>query len=172
MPTTQLPLLLRTCGTCSACCTPLGIDSDGLQKAPGVPCRHLGPNRQGCTIYATRPTHCQRYLCAWRNGMGDDEHRPDRLGLLLSGCIVRADLVSELRIPDAAFICHSWVGAAGTTEAHSYLEAIANSYIIIGLEDERARWVIGPQRVLQRVMPWCLAHKVPITSILDLSVDR
>lgn len=175
MPTipvlSSLPLLLRSCGDCSACCTPLGIDNDGLRKPPGVPCHHLGPAGRGCTIYATRPTHCQRYLCGWRNGIGEDAHRPDRLGILLSACMVRAELVTSLRLPATAFLCHSTHAGDLSRAATEYLEAVAVQYIVIGVEHETARWAVGPELALTRAMTLCRALGHPITAILDLSVN-
>lgn len=75
---------IRSCGTCYQCCITLGIDA--LKKRPGQACKHLsGVNPEGrCSIYATRPDACVKYYCFWLVGMGDDDFRPDKSGILVS----------------------------------------------------------------------------------------
>lgn len=64
----------RSCGSCSACCTFLRIDSrpgfstrldnnEDIAKAAGSPCRFLAD--QGCGIYDVRPLVCRRFRCDW-----------------------------------------------------------------------------------------------------------
>jgi hypothetical protein len=76
---------LRSCGSCTVCCTALAIDTSELRKQPGVLCMHC--TRTGCGIYETRPPVCRSYLCGWfmLTDLGD-EWRPDRSGILLSPC--------------------------------------------------------------------------------------
>lgn len=52
-----------SCDGCSMCCTLLGVKE--LDKAPGVPCRHLKDNR--CSIYDERPPSCREFECIWRS---------------------------------------------------------------------------------------------------------
>jgi len=79
----------RPCGPCTACCTAMGVRE--LEKKPRVPCTFLNRNRQnlagGCTRYATRPTTCKHFMCAWAtdqatNLLGDGD-RPDKVGFML-----------------------------------------------------------------------------------------
>lgn len=73
----------RQCGGCTQCCIVLGIDSPGLKKDRGTPCRHLG--RGGCGIYRDRPAVCREYLCLWRVLEELPEAaRPDRCGVLFT----------------------------------------------------------------------------------------
>ena len=81
----------RTCGPCTACCGPglhfdpsmidalydLEIVSKGAAESCGL--RRHG----GCGAYLRRPVGCRMYRCAWLDGLGDDEHRPDLSGLML-----------------------------------------------------------------------------------------
>lgn len=68
----------RSCGTCSACCTVLGIVA--LGKGPNTPCAHqVG---KGCSIYAQRPDECRTYTCGWLAGAFEGRDRPDRLGVV------------------------------------------------------------------------------------------
>lgn len=64
----------RSCGSCSACCTFLRIDSqagfstrldnnEDIAKKAGEPCRFLA--EQGCGIYGVRPLVCRRFRCDW-----------------------------------------------------------------------------------------------------------
>ncbi len=71
----------RSCGSCTACCTHLAIDSTELQKAQHEECAHLVDKR--CDVYATRPGLCRTFRCAWLEGVGNAEARPDRSGALL-----------------------------------------------------------------------------------------
>lgn len=73
----------RSCGECYACCVHLGIEE--LKKWPGQTCRHLdgasGPFTR-CTIYQNRPLACSTYYCGWIAGLGSDDYRPDKSGIL------------------------------------------------------------------------------------------
>lgn len=75
----------RTCGSCYACCTWLGIEE--LRKYAGQPCKHLGPKAdptKRCTIYEHRPIACAKYQCLWREGWGPEELKPETSGILLT----------------------------------------------------------------------------------------
>ena len=67
----------RTCGSCTACCTQLRIDSlpgfstridngEDVAKPAGVPCRFL--SEKGCGIYTVRPPVCRHFACDWLLG--------------------------------------------------------------------------------------------------------
>jgi hypothetical protein len=43
-------------------------------------CAHVG---LGCTIYAQRPEQCRVWSCQWLLGIGGEEDRPDRSGLVV-----------------------------------------------------------------------------------------
>jgi Fe-S-cluster containining protein len=68
---------IRSCGSCSACCTLLRIDSEpgystrfdngeDIAKAAGEPCRYL--RAQGCSIYDVRPLVCRSFKCDYLKG--------------------------------------------------------------------------------------------------------
>lgn len=74
----------RTCGTCYACCTWLGIEE--LRKWTGQACKHLDgavPTAR-CSIYASRPMACREYKCIWLQGFGPEELKPSASGMLLT----------------------------------------------------------------------------------------
>jgi hypothetical protein len=66
----------RTCGGCTACCKTHAIREEGFNKPEGEWCTHCEIGK-GCGIYQARPTSCQVFKCAWLEGFGTDEHRPD-----------------------------------------------------------------------------------------------
>lgn len=68
----------RTCGPCQACCRAKQIPA--LQLPAWTDCPHQRP--AGCGIYAERPEGCRRYTCAWVDGWGEADDRPDLLGVL------------------------------------------------------------------------------------------
>lgn len=77
----KLPVVSsRECGPCTACCTVLGVPP--LTKEPYEPCSKVC--EQGCSIYQDRPEPCREFSCLWKQGLFEDDHRPDKLGLMFS----------------------------------------------------------------------------------------
>lgn len=75
----------RTCGSCTACCTHLGVEE--LKKYSGQKCPKLLPPSAGakrCSIYSTRPKACAGYQCMWLSGFGPESLRPSRSGILIT----------------------------------------------------------------------------------------
>jgi len=72
----------RDCGDCRVCCRLPDIPE--LNKPVNTWCRHADLDRPGggCTIYDKRPSTCREYECAWLSGLGDEQDRPDRLGVM------------------------------------------------------------------------------------------
>jgi hypothetical protein len=81
----------RKCGTCTACCTTLGVKAIPVEggthdKEPGEECPHL--TEVGCAIYDDRPQECRTFRCAWMDqpkAFGGPETRPDELGVIFYG---------------------------------------------------------------------------------------
>lgn len=82
---------LRTCGTCTACCTSLRIDArpgystrldtgEDISKPAGERCRFL--TALGCGIYEVRPLVCRRFKCDWLSYRGEfrDNESPSAVG--------------------------------------------------------------------------------------------
>ncbi|MCP3903369.1 MAG: hypothetical protein GY715_07010 [Planctomycetes bacterium] len=80
----QNPIPPRTCGGCTGCCTVMAVGSIG--KPAGTPCVHAC--HEGCAIYERRPAQCKSdFYCLWMRdteGLIGEEHRPDRVGLVLT----------------------------------------------------------------------------------------
>ena len=75
----------RQCGSCTLCCTTMGIAE--IDK----PERQRCPNDSGeyCRIYESRPPSCRSFTCAWIRGVGTDDDRPDKLGVVLTTYTLR-----------------------------------------------------------------------------------
>ena len=69
----------RICGGCTACCQTHPVKE--LGKPAQHPCLHC--NSWGCGIYSTRPRGCREFVCEWIKGVGKDDCRPDRTGVVL-----------------------------------------------------------------------------------------
>lgn len=91
----------RNCDQCVVCCVTLRIEESSLKKHADDPCPHLIAGK-GCGIYATRPSVCRTWHCAWRYmpKLGD-EWRPDRSKILLrlhDGGLILQPLESPLKV--------------------------------------------------------------------------
>jgi hypothetical protein len=66
----------KSCGTCTKCCTVMGVPE--LKKPPRVKCAHVIAGK-GCAIYAERPPSCAKFICGWLldPNMGE-ELKPDQ----------------------------------------------------------------------------------------------
>lgn len=69
---------MRICGECTACCTNAKVPE--LNKPERVQCHHCS---KGCQIYEERPASCASFDCMWLQGWFNEEHRPDKSGVML-----------------------------------------------------------------------------------------
>jgi len=68
----------RKCGDCYSCCEVLKIEE--LKSSNYDKCKYASCN--GCSIYEKRPLPCVSYKCMWLTGLGEENQRPDKLGLI------------------------------------------------------------------------------------------
>jgi len=123
----------RSCGTCTACCTALGVLE--IDKPPCTPCKHLGTTK-GCGIYETRPESCRRYHCMWRAGLISAERRPDRFGIVF-------DPIEEL--PNEILAREVRAGALGEAEVVRVLATIARERAVALIDSAgELQQVLGP----------------------------
>lgn len=71
----------RKCGSCTGCCTSLGVEEIG--KPDGQPCPHL--KRPGCGIYEKRPEQCRTFYCFWKLGVLSRADSPEKIGVVFDG---------------------------------------------------------------------------------------
>jgi len=130
----------RSCGTCNACCTVLGVAE--LDKPVGEPCKHLAA--KGCGIYDRRPKSCREYHCLWRSGLLDGPSRPDRLGIVIDVSNDKADLLFAREVRPGAI-----------EEKRSVLDKIAhdiNVVIVLLKTGDEWRSAIGPTEKVQEYL--------------------
>ena len=70
----------RVCGSCRGCCKPFEVPEVG--KHDGGWCSK-STERNGCTIYDSRPEACSKFMCVWLYGLGEESDRPDILGVVI-----------------------------------------------------------------------------------------
>lgn len=72
----------RECGGCTVCCYIGGVPE--LKKPPHHACPHV--TAKGCGIYGQkiRPKTCNTFRCAWLRGIGSEDDRPDKSGVMLA----------------------------------------------------------------------------------------
>lgn len=74
----------RGCDGCTLCCFTHGITIDGFLtfKKAFQWCKECTEG-QGCAVYVNgRPSVCEGFLCAWLEGLGSEEDRPDKTGVV------------------------------------------------------------------------------------------
>jgi hypothetical protein len=106
---TSLPIVQRReCGECNACCVSLRIqDPPEIAHARNERCPRLGD--QGCTQYDARPQLCRDFTCAWLEGAGNDDARPDRSGVLFHFFgAMRVPMISATAIRPGALDKGTW----------------------------------------------------------------
>jgi hypothetical protein len=124
----------KSCGTCTKCCTVMGVPE--LKKRPWEECRHVAAGL-GCQIYAERPSGCRKFICGW---LLDPHMGPD---LKPENCHVIFDQVNEQNIvatcdanyPDA------WRAPNVIEVLHRLASSIGPDRKVIVLEKGRAWFV-------------------------------
>lgn len=135
----------RECGECTACCTAMGVPE--LKKAPGTTCSSVCET--GCSVYKTRPQSCRDFECVWLQGSLEDEHRPDKTGVVLVHAGPNSKFKQKTGV-DMLTAFESSPGSFGTEPANRLLDHLAKRLAVI-LVKGPSRTVIGPPTVLQKV---------------------
>jgi len=74
---------MRLCEKCTLCCIVSEIPE--LEKSAYLKCKHVCESPIGsCSVHSTeiQPERCKSFDCLWRQGYGEDESRPDKIGIL------------------------------------------------------------------------------------------
>ncbi len=140
----------RNCGTCVACCVYPSVNEGGVNKSALKPCpklvdaerlapplceevgafqgmpmiesKHLrGTTDEGCTVYDKRPACCHDYHCAWMDGHGNIEDRPDHSGVVVDQYTPQGPLKTGLIAKPL------WYGAEDQHEGKTAIENISRS---------------------------------------------
>ena len=132
---------MRSCGDCVACCKTMFVRD--LKKPAGVPCKFLTPH--GCGVYEHRWDVCKGFVCMWlrdRHGLFAEEHRPDKLGLILTG---KTDPDTQ----QMRFVAHEvWPRAADTVQAARVIAFLRQ---------------FGPVKIVPAAQPKNLTHDITLT---------
>ena len=75
---------MRTCGSCTACCTVMGVDE--IQKPERQRCPHLCSS--GCSTYEKRPETCSSWSFDWLLGSFEEADKPDIIGIVSTRQVV------------------------------------------------------------------------------------
>lgn len=127
----------RRCGSCTACCTVLGVVA--LAKPEHTPCVHAR-GHGGCGVYASRPAECSAYACAWLSGSVNlpAEDRPDRVGIIF-------DAAPALDGGKAIVVAREVrVGAYLGSRASRILRAIEAQTVVVRASLDGTRAMTGP----------------------------
>jgi hypothetical protein len=136
----------RQCGSCSACCTVLGVVE--IDKDEFTPCSHVAPGSEegGCAVYGSRPASCEAYECLWLAGaLPEDDDRPDKLGIVFSS---NASPVLENYLQAAEV----WPGAAGGDRAQALIKIIGEEHAVLRIEPGRRVLMCAPDEIYGRVI--------------------
>ena len=143
---------MRECGSCSACCTVMGVPEIG--KGTYETCEHLCG--VGCGIYAERPASCRTFACQWLRGALEVDGAIDT-GMRPDACGVIFDYQ-----PDTVFgeVFTAWEvepGASASGYARSIIEGLQERFLVMimtrGPDGEHGpgrRSFVGPPHLVTR----------------------
>jgi hypothetical protein len=120
----------RGCDGCQACCTVVGVQE--LGKVHWTRCQHQCSD--GCAIYENRPGSCHGYSCLWATGLleGDEERRPDRLGVIFDLRTDGSESGDSVKPGDRVIIqaWEVWPGALDQPHVASLVDCVAEKCLV------------------------------------------
>lgn len=139
----------RECGTCIACCVYWRVRI--LDKPPMVPCSLLNviqpkqkdtvfftgiDERGGCSVYETRL--CPKYTCAWLDGYGEEEDRPDKVLMMFDdkNCVTNAYLARPLKPGQETVV-------EGVEVINRMLKSIKKPIVVLNFYERQIVRVVG-----------------------------
>lgn len=142
----------RSCGTCTACCTVLGVAE--ISKAVGEPCPMLRGEGEGhgCQSYENRPPSCQDWSCLWLRGVLNGADRPDRVGVVLDMTTDGTKLVARESFP------------GGLEKAESMLAGLTQRAVVFIIRCDGKREVRGPLHMQSEVAGLIARHSLKVIS--------
>lgn len=143
------PAFKRSCGSCKACCTTMGVKEIG--KPPGEPCKHLCA--VGCGVYLGRPQSCRVFGCGWLHGYGPLDGRPDLCNVLF-WVQVTDDGVLEYAVAEELE-----EGAADKGLAYAMARTLSQHHAVaIRDPSRRVRSILGPRAAVEALVAKARAH--------------
>lgn len=145
----------RACETCTACCTVMAVTE--IAKPAYTPC--VNCNKQGCSVYATRPSACAGYSCLWLIDEGNvlkDVERPDKSGLVFEMSGVHRDLSPFEKATGLAFLVarEAFPGAFEAYRGAKLLKRLSQKTLIILARENGTRSAIGPPEKLRTFLAY------------------
>lgn len=145
------PSSIRECGSCSACCTVMGVRE--IEKGMYETCKHLCA--AGCGIYDERPSSCRTFECQWLRGVLevdgaiDTELRPDACGVIF-------DFQPETALGDIFTAWEVEPGASAGGEARRIIQELEESFLVVVMtrgpdgDGPGTRSFVGPPHLVTR----------------------
>lgn len=138
----KLPLIERSCGGCTACCTAVAVEE--LSKPPGVACEHID-RAVGCSVYDRRPKGCREWSCLWLQGAFEDAARPDRLGVVV-------DCLSKEHPHEGTIYFAHEAFPNGFAFAETFLLALAAKDVVFALRPDGTARAMGTPAKIEAAM--------------------
>lgn len=116
----------RECGSCTACCTVVGVPE--LGKGTYEACAHLC--EAGCGIYEGRPGSCRTFACQWLRGVlevdgsVDPALRPDACGVIF-------DYQPESALGEVFVAWEVVRGASAAGPAKDIIGELGESFLVV-----------------------------------------
>lgn len=143
---------IRECGTCSACCTVMGVPE--IEKGTYEACEHLC--EAGCGIYADRPESCRKFECQWLRGVLEVDGSVD-LALRPDACGVMFDYQPESAFGEVFMAWEVEPGASASGHARDVIEELGERFLVViatrdpdGGKGPGGREFVGPPHLVSR----------------------
>lgn len=149
-------VMSRSCGECVACCVYYNIDEVSFKKKAFTPCqklaeqpdmeeeptkgRYTSTTDKNCTIHDSeeKPAVCNDFNCYWLLGNGDEEDRPDKIGIVID---------RSKKIENAHEAKALWRGAEDTPEAIEMIERMSRDLgtpiIVLPFGELKIKRIVG-----------------------------
>ena len=132
----------RRCAQCDACCVAVAVEE--IAKPEQERCDHqTSTGKPGCAIYDERPLSCRVWSCAWLQGFGTSNDRPDKLGLIFDAIETIGGPTIQAR--------EVWAGAFYGNRAAGHLMRFSERMPVVLMRRDGGRGLIGPPEVVRRM---------------------
>lgn len=151
----------RLCEECQVCCYATRINV--LKKPAFTRCDFQCES--GCSKYEERPQECRDHRCTWLIGFGDEEARPDKLGVTFTarshpelGPWVSAHVIDRKKLKTELF--------------KKTLAQLAERCTVIEIFQDRMMVMGGPPEQIEMFLRYTAKDLVPVQLISVDSLKR